>query len=126
MGLHTPRHIMETSIERELSRSYLSQAGDVLDALCDLVPGAVVLVGGGMSRSGDGLVRQDERIDGDDFTVGVKKIDGELSGDEARDGRDNGEGFLLFQHRGLIDLGYRIGFVMFQLQGTPRYRSSSN
>jgi hypothetical protein len=58
--------------------------------------------------------------------VGVKKIDGELSGDEARDGRDNGEGFLLFQHRGLIDLGYRIGFVMFQLQGTPRYRSSSN
>lgn len=111
MRLHTPRHIVKTSIERELSGAYLSQAGDVLDALCDLVPGAVVLVGGGMARGGDGLVRQDEGIEGDDLAVGVKKIDGELSRDEARDGRDDGEGFLLFQHRGLIDLGSRIGFV---------------
>lgn len=113
MGLHTPRHIVKTSIKGELSRAYLSQAGDVLDALCDLVPGAVVLVGGGMARSGDGLMRQDEGVEGDDLAVGVKKIDGELSRDEARDGRDDGEGFLLFQHRGLIDLGvsYRVCYV---------------
>lgn len=34
----------------------------------------------------------------------VKKIDGELSRDEARDRRDDGESFLLFQHFGGIVL----------------------
>lgn len=56
MRLHAPWHIMETTIECKLSRSHLSQTGQVLNALCDLVPGAVVLVGGGIPRSGDGFV----------------------------------------------------------------------
>jgi hypothetical protein len=32
--------------------------------------------------------------------VGVEEINGELAGDEAGNGRDDGEGLLLFQHVG--------------------------
>ena len=62
MTLHAPRHIMEAAIKGKLSRTYLSQTRKILDALGDLVPGAVVLIGGGIARCGDRLVAENERV----------------------------------------------------------------
>jgi hypothetical protein len=58
--------------------------------------------------------------------MGVQKVDGELAGDEAGDGRDDGEGFLLFQHVGGSDVGVvsdSIRFVSAARYGLqqPRY-----
>lgn len=127
MRLHAPWHIMETAIECKLSRSYLSQARQILNALCDLVPGAVVLVGGGIARSGDGLVREYERVEGDNFAVGVEEINGELAGDKAGNGRDDGKGFLLFQHVGGSDVGVgRVGFNSFCFSCKVRSPAATN
>lgn len=89
---------MEAAIECDLSRADPAHAGDVLDALSDFVPGAVVLVGGGIARSGDGFVAEDKRVESDDFAVRVEDVEGELSGDEARDGSDDSESFFFAQH----------------------------
>lgn len=89
---------MEAPIEGDLAGPRPAHARDILDALGDFVPGAVVFVGGGVSRRGNGLVAEDEGIESDDFAVRMEDVDGELAGDEARDGRDDGEGFLLAQH----------------------------
>lgn len=96
--LQAPGHVVEAAVELDLAGAQLARAGQELDALLDLVPGAVELVGGGIARRGDWLVAEDERVEGDDFAVGVEDVDGELSRDEARDGRDEGEGLFLTKH----------------------------
>lgn len=89
---------METAVKGDFPRADLAHARDVLDALGDLIPGAVILVGGGISRGGDSFVAKDERIESDDLAVGVEDVDGELAGNEGGDGRDDGEGLFSAQH----------------------------
>lgn len=89
---------MEAAVEGELARAHLAHARDILDTLGNLIPGAVVLVGGGIARRGNRLVREYERVEGDDLAVGVEEVDGELARDEAGNRRDDGEGFFLAQH----------------------------
>lgn len=93
VSLKTPWHIVEASVKGDFARADLAHAGDILDALSDFIPGAVVFVGGCIARGGDGFMAEDERVESDDFAVGVEDIEGELSGDEAGNGRDDGEGF---------------------------------
>lgn len=58
---------------------------------------------------------------------GVEEIEGELSGNETRDGRDDGKCFLLFQHRDGIfgDVLFVSGSFCFscKVQFQPRYQS---
>lgn len=100
VGLQAPGHVVEAAVEGDLAGADVAHAGDELDALGYLVPGAVVLVGGGIARRGDGLVAEDEGIQGDDLAVGVEDVEGQLTGDEAGDGRDDREGLLLAKHLG--------------------------
>jgi hypothetical protein len=44
-------------------------------------------------------VVDDERVERDDFGVGVENVEGELTRDEARDGRTDGVDFFLTEHR---------------------------
>lgn len=99
---------MEAAVEVDEAGAHLSHARHVLDALGDFVPCAVVFVGGGISWGGDGLVAEDERVEGDDFAVGVEDVDGELAGDEARDGSNNREGFFFPQH---VELCFASSFL---------------
>lgn len=96
--LQTPGHVVEAAIELDPAPAELAHAGDDLDALLNLIPGAVKLVGGGIARRRDGLEAEDKRVEGEDFAMRVEDVNGELSRDEARDGRDEGEGLLLAKH----------------------------
>lgn len=96
--LQAPGHVVEAAVEGDLAGAHLADAGDELDALGDLVPGGVVLVGGGVAGRLDGLVVEDEGVEGDDLGVGVEDVDGELAGDESRDGGDGRVDLLLAQH----------------------------
>ena len=95
VGLQSPGHIVEAAVEADFAGAQLAHARDVLDALDNLVPRGVELVGGGISRGGYGVVPEDEGIEGDDLTVGMEDVDGELAGDEARDWGDGREDLLL-------------------------------
>lgn len=98
VSLQAPGHVVEAAVELDPAPAHLANARDDLDALLDLIPGAVKLVGGGITRRRDGLVAEDKRVEGEDFAVGVEDVNGELSRDEARNGRDEGKSLLLAQH----------------------------
>lgn len=98
VSLEAPGHVMKAAIELDLARAEPAHAGEDLDALLDLVPGAVKLVGGGIARRRDGLVVENQRVESEDFAVGLEDVNGELSRDEARDGRDEGECLFLAKH----------------------------
>lgn len=76
VGLQSPWHIVETTIEADLARAQLPEARYILNALDDFVPCAEVLISGSISWCFDGLVVQDQRIHGDDLAVTMKDVDG--------------------------------------------------
>lgn len=98
--LQTPRHVVEAAVESDQAGADLAHAGNILDALLNLVPGAVELIGGGGARGGDGLVARHQRVEGDDLAVRVEDVEGELAGDEAGDGRNHRVRLLFAQHVG--------------------------
>lgn len=91
---------MEAAIEGDLAGAQLAGARQDLDALGDLIPSAVVFVCGGRSRGRDGLVVEDEGVEGDDFGMRVEDVESELARDEAWDRSDDSVGLLLAEHFG--------------------------
>jgi len=91
---------VKAAIELDLAGTHLAHSRDHLDALLDLVPGAVKFVGGGIARRWDGLVAENERVEGEDFAVRMKNVDGKLSRDEAWDWRHQRKRLLLTKHFG--------------------------
>src|SRR5690606_3840099 len=98
--LKSPRSAMETAVEIDLPRPHPAHAGDVLYPLGNLVPRRVELVCGGVAGRGDGLVVEDEGVEGDDLAVGVEDVDGELAGDIARYGGDGRVDLFFAEHCG--------------------------
>ena len=90
VGLQAPGHVVEDALEADLAAAHPAHAGDVLDALVDLVPDGEELVGGGVFGGGDGVVADDERVQLDDLAVRVQHVDGELARDARGEGRDDG------------------------------------
>ena len=62
VSLQAPRHVMEAAVELDNRGPHLPEARDDLEALRDLIPGRVVLVGLGVARCRDGLVVDNERV----------------------------------------------------------------
>lgn len=91
---------MKAAIELDLAGTHLAHSRDNLDALLDLVPGAVKFVGGGIARRRDGLVAENERVEGEDFAVRMKNVDGQLPRDETRDRRHQRKRLFLAKHFG--------------------------
>lgn len=60
--LQAPGHVVEATVEVDLSRAHLADAWYVLDALRDLVPCAVELVRGGIAGRRNRLVVKNERV----------------------------------------------------------------
>jgi hypothetical protein len=102
VSLEAPWHVMEAAVEFDDRRAHLADTGNHLDALGDLIPGRVVLVRLGILGGGNGMVFNDQRVQGENLGVRVQDVDGELAGDEARDGRDHGEGVFFPQHGGFL------------------------
>lgn len=127
--LQAPGHIVEAAVEADLAGAHLADAGDVLDALGDFVPCRVVLVGGGIAGRLDRLVVEDEGVEGDYLGVGVEDIDGELAGDEARDGGDGRVDLFLTKHLcGLFVvtlLGVSLGYLEFVVGSEARCDDST-
>jgi hypothetical protein len=96
---------MKTALEADLAGPHLSNAGNVLNPLGNLIPRRVVFVGWRISRCFDGMMFEDERVQGDDFGVAVEDINGELAGNVGRDGGDMCVDFFLAQHFDQIVLG---------------------
>jgi hypothetical protein len=67
VGLQSPGQIVKAAVELYSTGTYPPRAGHELDALLDLVPGGVVLVGGGIARGLGGLILRHQRIEGDDL-----------------------------------------------------------
>lgn len=78
---------METPLELNLARPETPDSGNVLDALRDLVPGAVELIGGCITRRLDRRKVRDERIQLNDLAVRMQDVDSELAWNERRDRR---------------------------------------
>lgn len=104
MSLDSPGHIVEAAFEADLARAHLAYARHVLDAFGDLIPCRVVLIGGGIARGPDGVVLEDERVQGDDLTVTVEDVECQLAGDVRWDGGDVGVDFLLSQHIACVNV----------------------
>lgn len=100
--LQTPRHVVETAVESDFARPDASHSRHKLNALCDLVPSAVELIGGCIPWSRNRLVVKDQRIERNDFAVGVEDIESELARDEARDRRYDRKGLLFAKHFEMI------------------------
>lgn len=100
VSLQAPGHVVKAAIELDLAGTHLAHSRDNLDALLDFVPGAVEFVGGGIARRWDGLVAEDERVEREDFAVRMQNVDGQLSRDEARDGRHQRKRLLFAKHFG--------------------------
>ena len=79
---------MEDAAELDGATAHLAEAGNVLDALRDLVPGRVELVGGRVAGRFDGRMVRHERVQLDDLAMVVQEVDGELARDIGWDGRD--------------------------------------
>lgn len=98
MLCHTPRHVVEAALETDLAGPQLAHAGQILNPLCDLIPGRVVLVGGSIARGLDRVVLQHQRVQRDDLRMAVEDIDGQLSRDVGGERGYLGIDLLLAQH----------------------------
>lgn len=79
---------MENAAELDCATAHFTNAGYVLDALRDLVPGRVELVSGRITRCFDGLMASDERVQLDDLAMVMEEVDGELTRYEGGNGRN--------------------------------------
>lgn len=71
MSLQAEGQVVEDTPELDSTASHLADAGDVLDALRDLVPGRVEFIGRGIARCLDSFVASHQRIELNDFAMAV-------------------------------------------------------
>ncbi len=88
MGLQAKGKIVEDTAEFDSTAAQLARTWNVLNALRDLVPGGVELVGRRIARSFDGHVAGGQWIQLENLAMTMEEINGELAWDEGGDGGD--------------------------------------
>ena len=100
MSLKTPWHVVKAAVELDDGSPHFPNPRHKRDSFGNFVPCCIIFVCLGILRGRNGLVVEDKRVEVDDLGMRMKNVDGQLSRDEARDRRDDSEGFLLAQHGG--------------------------